>query len=562
MKTRLTAFMAVTLVLALLTVSPGLAAPNKVGGGVHVVQWGENLATIAYRYGVPVEVLIQANGLSDPNLIYIGQQLVIPSDGNVAGPAGPGAMQLGPGGMQAGPGAMQLGPGAMQLGPGGMQAGPGGMQTGPAPQSYIVRYGDTLTAIAMRYGTSIDALMQANGLYDGTILIGQPLMIPGGNALAQAGPPLPQAGGPLPNQGEPWPNQGGPLPMQGRPGPMPMMTYGVKSGDTLSALAYRYGTTVSDLMQINNLYNPWIFTGQQLAIPGGMAVGPQQQPAGTFYTVRRGDTLAGVALRYGTTVPNILQANNLSQMQFIQPGQELVIPGTMTPPEAVRVPLAPRAMGAQGTGPTIQNVPTGPQGKAPLTLSGQKTGKTPFTVPVAPPVASGPGPRLNTGPLLAPLVPGQGGPLVAGPLPGYGPPGVPVGSMGAVLLGDDPAAAAANVGAPVQTTKWIGALVSQTFPENSRYPSVLRVRAGGGPGMQVTLINKAANWSTTGFTGDKPEYGEGTVEFAPLNSGRYIVSLDGQGGSMNVNIKPNSLTYVEFAQVPANNGPYDGPYSP
>jgi hypothetical protein len=110
--------------------------------------------------------------------------------------------------------------------------------------------------------------------------------------------------------------------------------------------------------------------------------------------------------------------------------------------------------------------------------------------------------------------------------------------------------------APVVTQKWEGHIVSQTKPEGWIYPSVLRVSVGGAVGMQITVSKKGGpNWSTTGFTGTKPEYGPGAAEFAPLNPGTHIISLDGQGFTMQVNIKPNSLTYVDIARVPADTGP-------
>jgi hypothetical protein len=108
------------------------------------------------------------------------------------------------------------------------------------------------------------------------------------------------------------------------------------------------------------------------------------------------------------------------------------------------------------------------------------------------------------------------------------------------------------------TMMWQGRMVNQSQPEDWKYPAVLRVNVGGAKGMQVSVSKKGSNsWSTTGFTGTKPEYGDGAVEFAPLNPGKHIVSLDGQGkgSSMTVDIKPNSLTYVEFVRVRADTGP-------
>jgi len=63
------------------------ASPNTPAAGTHVVQPGETLSSIAARYGVSEAAIAQANGLANPNLIYAGQQLVIPTAGSPAAPA-------------------------------------------------------------------------------------------------------------------------------------------------------------------------------------------------------------------------------------------------------------------------------------------------------------------------------------------------------------------------------------------------------------------------------------------------------------------------------------------
>ncbi len=57
---------------------PAAAAPDAQSGGVHIVQRGETLSQIARRYGVSMTALAQANGISNPNFIYAGQRLTIP----------------------------------------------------------------------------------------------------------------------------------------------------------------------------------------------------------------------------------------------------------------------------------------------------------------------------------------------------------------------------------------------------------------------------------------------------------------------------------------------------
>ncbi len=117
--------------------------------------------------------------------------------------------------------------------------------------------------------------------------------------------------------------------------------YTVEPGDTLSAIARRFNTTVQDIVNANNIPNPnLIRVGQVLEIPGDgsgapppPAPTPAPSPGGT-YTVQPGDTLSRIAQRFGTTYLAIAQANNLANPNYIYVGQVLIIPGGTggTPP--------------------------------------------------------------------------------------------------------------------------------------------------------------------------------------------------------------------------------------
>ena len=104
-----------------------------------------------------------------------------------------------------------------------------------------------------------------------------------------------------------------------------MKTYSVRRGDTLSALAQRFNTTVSSLAKSNGISNPdLIYAGQTLRITDGFDA---PRGAGGSYTIQSGDTLTGIAGRYGTTVDALAKANNISNPDLIYAGNRLTIPG-------------------------------------------------------------------------------------------------------------------------------------------------------------------------------------------------------------------------------------------
>jgi LysM repeat protein len=118
--------------------APSPGTPGTGGTTItHIVQPGENLFRIALRYNTTVEAISRANGISNPWFIYVGQQLTIP------------------------------------VGPG------GGNVPGAPAKTYVVQAGDTLYMIAMRFNTTIQALMVANNLSNpNTIYVGQVLVLP------------------------------------------------------------------------------------------------------------------------------------------------------------------------------------------------------------------------------------------------------------------------------------------------------------------------------------------------------------------------------------------------
>lgn len=166
---------------------------------------------------------------------------------------------------------------------------------------HIVRRGENLTRIAAYYGTSVQAIARANGLRNPNyIWAGQRLVIPR--------------------------DDGGGSGRRGGCG----CVHVVRRGETLSQIAWRYGTSVWTITQQNGLKNPnYIWAGQRLCVPcGGYSPPPS---CGFTHVVRWGETLYSIARRYGTCVQAITQANGLWNPNYIWAGQRLYIPCGVDP---------------------------------------------------------------------------------------------------------------------------------------------------------------------------------------------------------------------------------------
>ena len=96
-------------------------------------------------------------------------------------------------------------------------------------------------------------------------------------------------------------------------------TYEVQSGDTLSGIAAKFGTTVSQLCSLNGISNPnVIYAGQVLKISGsGSAPAPA---AKKYYKIKSGDSLSGIAAKFGTTVSQLCSWNGISNPNVIYAG--------------------------------------------------------------------------------------------------------------------------------------------------------------------------------------------------------------------------------------------------
>jgi LysM repeat protein len=190
--------------------------------------------------------------------------------------------------------------------------------------THTVQRGDSLWTIARKNGLTTAELASANNISaNATLQIGQKLLVPSKDIASTEDAGTPTGGG--------------------------TNGYIVKSGDTLSAIAKRHGTTIAAIRSANNLRNDIVRVGQELQIPdGSSSPAPKSQTAAistpptasgpATHVVKMGDTLGAIARRYKVSVADIARANNITDPTRIGVGQELTIPGAGT---AASSPSAP-----------------------------------------------------------------------------------------------------------------------------------------------------------------------------------------------------------------------------
>lgn len=198
--------------------------------------------------------------------------------------------------------------------------------------TYKVESGDTLSAIAVKYKTTVVALKSANGLKSDTIFAGQTLQ------TTAAKEPVKPAPAKEPNHAT-----------------SSTAGYIVQSGDVLSVIAHKHDLSLKALMDLNELETTLIFPGQTLIVGGSAGntiEAPEQKPVSNplpkpspakpsqsaQYIVSSGDTLSVIANGAGITVADLKAWNNLSS-DVIYVGQKLSLKGstTSTPPASENV---------------------------------------------------------------------------------------------------------------------------------------------------------------------------------------------------------------------------------
>lgn len=179
---------------------------------IHVVQRGENLYRIGLQYGLTVDQLASANGITNTSNIAVGQRLIIPATNIAPVPTS-------------------------------------------IPQTHIVKAGESLSRIAELYGMTTEALASLNGITNpNSLYVGQVLQIAS-------------------NTNEPAPTSEvvldvGLISLVAPTSTENRVIHTVVRGDTVYRIAQRYGTTISAIQQANGLADgAIIFAGQQLIIP-------------------------------------------------------------------------------------------------------------------------------------------------------------------------------------------------------------------------------------------------------------------------------------------------------
>ena len=237
----------------------------------YAVQPDETLSSIAAKFNTDVETLRELNAL-DGDTLYVGQPLYVPFVEGMTTE---------------------------------------GMPTPtPGPFAYTIKTGDTLNGIALQFGVNPNEIMEMNEILDrNNLTVGAQIIIPGYQAPAEEAGSLASAT----SAGADSSGKG--------------VVHVVQSGQGLFEIAGIYGVSPDEIAQANNLADSNLLrVGQELIIPG---VSPRDVliKQGTVHVVQSGESLLGIALRYGVSVDDILEFNGLTDPDALSEGQELIIPG-------------------------------------------------------------------------------------------------------------------------------------------------------------------------------------------------------------------------------------------
>lgn len=169
--------------------------------------------------------------------------------------------------------------------------------------NYVVKKGDTLYTIARNNNVSVDTIIKDNNLTSNTLTVGKTIKIR---------VPADSIGAVEECFGADFtpPDSAG----------VNTINYTVKKGDSLYQIAKKYNTSVSNIINLNNLKTNNLSIGQVLKVPSSSSSGGNTQT----YTVQKGDSLYTIARKFNTTVDSIKRKNNLSS-NLLSIGQKLII---------------------------------------------------------------------------------------------------------------------------------------------------------------------------------------------------------------------------------------------
>ena len=171
--------------------------------------------------------------------------------------------------------------------------------------TYVVQKGDSVSSIARKFNTRIEVIRELNDLPSGPLLIGTHLRVPAADVKL---PPKVMRAAAL---------------VDGR-GPRPHV-HVVRRGDSLWAISRRTGIDVNTLAMMNGMSpNDTLRAGQRLRLTSASLASADDGRSVT-YTVRRGDTLSAIARMFQVTVAQISAWNHISSRSTIRPGQKLTI---------------------------------------------------------------------------------------------------------------------------------------------------------------------------------------------------------------------------------------------
>ena len=252
--------------------------------GYYTVQSGDTLSGIALKFSTTSSKLAQLNSISNPNLIYVGQRLLVNQSSNSNSSSSG-------------------------------QSSSTTTNTEASAASYTVKSGDTLSGIASRYNTTVNQIVSLNQLSNPNLIyVGQVLKLKNSQTTNSSSSSSSSTAATT------------------------VGTYTVKAGDTLSAIASRYSTSSSTLASLNSLSNPnLIYVGQVLKVSSNASTSSSTSSSANStvttaasYTVKSGDTLSAIAAKYGTTYQALASANSISNPNDIYVGQVIKVSATAT----------------------------------------------------------------------------------------------------------------------------------------------------------------------------------------------------------------------------------------